>query len=731
MQRIKAKLNTVIVCFCFIAVIIMAILYVKVLSDDFYVTTTSYLSELSSQTASSIQNRVDDNLQKLVAIGDMISASEITTDQILPTLEAISNRNTFKRIGIIDLQGNAKTSDGHDFYAGDREYYHQALTGKTVISSMIKDVVDDKNINVYAVPIYHNAIITEVLFATNDSSNLASSLSISSFKGQGYFWICDTTGQSMIAHQENDQLNHIENITSLDFQDDFTLDALKTNKMGVTSFKENNEMYYMSYIPLEVNNWYLCSIVPKSITDSQINHFLFIAIITWIVISIVCLTLILIVYYTRKHNKEKLELLAYIDPLTKHYNFNKFISICNQKKELYALIEFDISGFRWFNEIHGKEVGDAMLCNIQCCLDQWIEEGELCTRIDGDHFAIALKTQDTAVIEKRMTSLFMMVRMRFAKQYNTSNYYFNCGVFYIKTFAITIQSGIEKAVYAKKKKSYAFQDTISFYSKDMYEEELAGMKLVDALPQSINNEEFKVYIQPKVDVKTEQVHYGEALVRWLHPVYGLLSPATFIPIFEKNGLLETLDIYIFEKVLQVLEGWNKKGLVVSISINVSRTYIFNHGYIDVIKALLKQYDVEPSQIEIEITETVALDRKEELIAIIKELKDMHIRISLDDFGSGYSSLNMLKDIPIDVIKLDQGFFRNERDTQKRSNIIISEIIKLSKRLDITTVAEGVEVKEQSDFLKEINCDYIQGYYYYKPMTVEDFEILITNQSKHP
>lgn len=187
-------------------------------------------------------------------------------------------------------------------------------------------------------------------------------------------------------------------------------------------------------------------------------------------------------------------------------------------------------------------------------------------------------------------------------------------------------------------------------------------------------------------------------------------------------MLESLDFYIFKKALKQIYDWDIRfDIKINISINVSRTYIFNEGYVAKLINLVKECKVDPKQVEIEITETTALNHKEELIKILNKLKKHHFKVALDDFGSGYSSLNILKDLPIDVVKIDQEFFRTNDYTHTRGHIIIEEVIELCHKLNLEVVAEGVETVEQKDFLVAHNCDYIQGYYYFKPMLLKEFE----------
>lgn len=719
---------------CAFIFIVMATLYIHVLSIDFQQSTKDSLIEISKQSAVTVENRIQDNFAKLTAISDMLNARNINNEDTFTTLEVISQRNTFKRIGIIDLQGQAKSSDGTTFYAGDREYYASALQGTPTMSKMLVDRTDQLNIHVYAVPIYNdyedNQVIA-VLFATNSTENLSNNLNIFSFNGAGYSEICDKDGDIVLTSNHVDAPKDIQNIQEFNFSESFSIDEFQEKTSGVIDFKNKEKKeYYLSYIKIDVNDWYLFSIVPKNVASAKISQFMVIAIATWVIVAGICVGLMIIMYRSRRENQKKLLEFAYNDPLTNHYNFNKFSSVCQGYKDLdkYSIVEFDVKGFRWFNEIYGQDKGDDLLKTILQCLDQMITTNELCTRIDSDHFTILLKSQDKADITSRLMQLKQDVHMAFSKHHITSTYYFHFGVFHIDK-TNDIRGCLEKAEYAKNQTSLLDKDSIIFYTKEMYDGALEAIKLSDELHEAMEHHDLKVFIQPKVSLHDNTILHGEALVRWQHPKLGLIPPDKFIPIFEKNGLLQQLDLYVLENVLKTLENWNTEIGKITIAINVSRAYVFNAGYINTIKSLFDKYSVNPSQIEIEITETVVFDHKEELIVIIKELQSLGLSIALDDFGSGYSSLNMLKDIPIDIIKLDQGFFSRDKENKTRSEIIIDEVITLSKRLGIITVAEGVEVKEQNDYLKAIGCDYIQGYYYYKPMPLKEFEKLLHEKNK--
>ena len=234
------------------------------------------------------------------------------------------------------------------------------------------------------------------------------------------------------------------------------------------------------------------------------------------------------------------------------------------------------------------------------------------------------------------------------------------------------------------------------------------------------NGEFKLYLQPKFDPVTEKIVGAEALVRWISPEDGMIPPNRFIPVFEENGFITKLDDYMILAVAKLQSEWKLKGQKqVPVSVNISRVNFVKEDLAAHICHLVDSYGADHAGIELELTESAVFGNKERLMQILKELKLCGFSISMDDFGTGYSSLNSLKDLPIDVLKLDMDFFRGE-DEQQRGEIVVKETIRLAQALHLKIVAEGIEKKEQVEFLAEQGCDMIQGFYFAKPMPVEEF-----------
>ncbi len=247
---------------------------------------------------------------------------------------------------------------------------------------------------------------------------------------------------------------------------------------------------------------------------------------------------------------------------------------------------------------------------------------------------------------------------------------------------------------------------------------------------ALERNEFEVYMQPKVDLKTGEISGAEALVRWNHPELGLLNPIRFIPIFEKNGFITKLDKFVFDQVCLYLRSWLNLGYhVVPVSVNVSRIHFLNANFVHDYNKIKENYNIPDNLIEIEITESVVFsnEKEDEIFTVMRKFRNDGFDISMDDFGSGYSCLGLLKDMPIDTLKLDKIFLEHIEDYS--SQIIVNNIVNMAKNLNLNVISEGVETDMQVDFLRDIGCDMAQGFIFEKPIPISEFNALICNGRK--
>ena len=288
---------------------------------------------------------------------------------------------------------------------------------------------------------------------------------------------------------------------------------------------------------------------------------------------------------------------------------------------------------------------------------------------------------------------------------------------------VDINAAIDRCKIAKSTLKGTHYSSIAFYDGSIRDRALREKDYENIMPAALKRHEFQCYLQPKYGLRTRNIEGAEALIRWNSKEFGFISPGDFIPIAEKNGFVVELDFFILEEVCKTMRKWIDEGRKpVVISVNQSRLHLNYDDYIWRLREIVDKYDIPYEYIELELTESVFTENAEKLLKIMHKLHEIGFKLSLDDFGSGYSSLNMLKDMPVDVVKIDKEFFSDTMNTRK-GRAVISTVVDLANNLDMDVISEGVETREQVEFLTEIHCAMVQGYYFAKPMPIADFEKL--------
>lgn len=707
----------------------MAFFYVANLRTNLIDELKVNLREIARSTTSTIEIRINENLKVLGNLSAMLeNEGSASKEELIAALDKAYEQSDYLRFGIADKNGDCYTSDRVSFNVADRSYFKAAMKGEASFSDSLEDKLAGYLLNVYAVPVYEGDNITHVLFASSKTDDVAHDLLSEIYNGQGFTAIGDREGNIILNSISTHADLKITTLADISFMDDFDLQELMDGKSGVTRFRNSKkEERFMAYEPLGINNWYVYSVIPVSVVSSRINSFLTLATITWIIIALLFSAIIFYMYLSRAKSDHRIEKVIFYDELISHYNYNKFRMYVENildsgQGEDYTMIEFDVSDFKMFNELYGYQGGDALLKTAMNVCDESCGNQEYCARIVADRFILFWKTQKQEEIVLRYVWLSEEIKKRMKSIFEQFKVDFYAGFYMLDKEEREFSRCHDRCMYAKNRIKKDKVQPYAFFSEDMYERILFDKKLESLMETALLDEEFKVYLQPKVRLSDESVVGAEALVRWVSPIYGMISPGNFIPLFESNGFLEQLDMYMLDHVCSIFERWDKQGMGIQrISFNVSRMYIFRPGFAKKIYDIVKKHGVNPACIEVEITENVIFDRSEELVEIIHELHDYGFIISMDDFGSGYSSLNMLKDIDIDVIKLDQVFFQTNFGNQVRANEIVAGMIRMAKTLDIEIVAEGIEKEEEVHFLRSVGCDQIQGYYYAKPLPLSEFE----------
>lgn len=383
----------------------------------------------------------------------------------------------------------------------------------------------------------------------------------------------------------------------------------------------------------------------------------------------------------------------------------------------YAMVHLRMDKYRSFCTCFGVREGEELLERFYRVLRKHIKRKEAMAHYEKADFALLLCYTDPAELEARIGGLEQALNAL------TPNIklYFSVGVSLVENRQRDVEELYNNAISARGMLGEDVEHRIAFFDIEMKKQQLWERKVEDEMDRALKNKEFKVYLQPKYSAKEERIAGAEALVRWMHPVEGFVPPNRFIPIFEKNGFILQLDDYMLEEVARQQSKWIENGqTVVPISVNISRAHFTREDLAEHICQIVDKYNVPHDVIELELTESAFFDDKQVLLDTVKKLRGHGFIVSMDDFGAGYSSLNSLKELQIDVLKIDADFFRGV-DSVERGMLIVSEVIDLAKKLDMKIVAEGIESREQVDFLAAQECDLIQGYYFAKPMSLEEFE----------
>ena len=425
-----------------------------------------------------------------------------------------------------------------------------------------------------------------------------------------------------------------------------------------------------------------------------------------------------------KLNGVVVDYLATYDELTGIYNKQAFYSktkemLLDNPDKNFDLLRINIERFKVLNDLFGESTGDKLLRYIGKFLKEINLPLCVSGRLYADNFVVCYEAGKGD--SRRMINTLQMVADSFAINNRTI---LSFGLYRIDDKTLPVSVMCDRANMALWKAKGNFKNPYCEYDEKMRQQVLKEQKIINAMEMAIQNKEFTLYLQPKYDIEKGTIIGAEALVRWISLENGFISPGDFIPVFENNGFVYEVDKFIWEESCRYLRKWLDEGREVHpISVNVSRIDLYDPKLVQHLVDLREKYQLPSQYLELEITESAYTEDPEQIITITRQLREAGFVILMDDFGTGYSSLNMLKDIQIDVLKLDMGFLKSSDYSAKGGNILTA-ILKMAESLKMQTIAEGVETKEQVEFLKSIGCKYVQGFYYSKPLPVDEFEKLI-------
>lgn len=392
----------------------------------------------------------------------------------------------------------------------------------------------------------------------------------------------------------------------------------------------------------------------------------------------------------------------------------------------YQILAIEVEDFRRINGAYGWEEGDNCLRILASCIrDEFGGQDSILAHGDADKFFVFRKKCDD------LTEKYESIQTLILDRYKKAKIKINFGVYNIDDIHINVSDMCDYVLLAIDNAKSNKETKIIYYDESFRNKIIREQMITNIADDSLNENQFKVYLQPKYDIATNTIMGAEALVRWIHPTLGFMSPGEFIPIFEKNGFITKLDIYIWERVCYLLGRWKKIfGKCLPVSVNVSRIDVYRKDLPNIFLDMIERYGVEPQSLHIEITETAYMENAERLVETVTKLKEHGFVIEMDDFGSGYSSLATLNEIPFDIIKIDMKFIQSNTIFTNSHNIL-GTIINLAKWMNALVICEGVETEKQLEYLRKLNCNFVQGYYYCKPIPEDEFEQKLMNDGFNP
>lgn len=510
------------------------------------------------------------------------------------------------------------------------------------------------------------------------------------------------------------------------------VDSMLMGKAVTIPVTSNKDTRYVTCSRIN-DLWYLVSIVPQNLVISHIRYGVTMSLSIFVFLLIAIALVFVYLEFLREKNSKQVYDLAYTDSLTGIDNWERMKTeaqyVLNSRNaymggDQYYYVSIDINNFRMLNDIFGRGSGDEILKYCAKCVSEAIGKDELCCRKNSDEFDLLLKARNNSAVKLRLENLIAKIADLPEEKSVSVNVV--CGVrpivLPLKRKFLTI---VDEAEIVRKNLKKSSGSGIAFFNDEIRQTIIEERMMESEMENALLTGQFEVYIQPKYELENEKIAGGEALIRWNHPKLGLIPPFRFIPMFEESGNIDKLDRYVLEKVCRMLRERLDAGQnVVPISVNLSRVELANNLLVEELEEISDKYKIPRELIEFELTESVSFEDTNRLINVISKLKDSGFLVSMDDFGTGYSSLSLLTSLNLDMLKIDRGFIVSlgENAENSKAQSLVRDIINMSLHLNIRPLAEGVETEKQKEFLSSSGCEYIQGYYYAKPMPMADFEL---------
>ncbi|MGX4598616.1 bifunctional diguanylate cyclase/phosphodiesterase [Faecalimicrobium sp. JNUCC 81] len=738
-KNIKNSIGIFLMALIFMIVTIVAVSYTKEMLENSINQNKENIKEITIQISHNIESKINNYISELKFIGSKVKLNDNKELQI--STDILNNKvqyKEFNKILVLGLDGKGKNNLGEDvFFKNDEILERTTKENKPIIlhSSRIKSYEND--VVLYSVPIVNNNKLMGIVIGINDMSSLTKELKNGIYEGKGCSYIINNSGDILFSMHEHKLRKNV-----YDFLDKNSADEMKSYHEGNEYWEVRGEIHgkksYFGFSKINDTDWYMVTSVPSKNILLQIQDSA--KIMLSILIMVILLSLIICSYIIKiqKNNEKKVMDIAFKDSLTGIINYNKFVSeaeeyILRQRRRKCVLVCFDIDKFKLINDIYGYKIGDEILKIISNNLKYYFKGDIVYGRLGGDTFGVLLETKE----EFKIDQIAEFIKKKIGNIESTKNLNLeisvdlSIGIYKIENETINMKKFIDNADMARlKSKETRYREYVVF-DENMSKEKKKILQMERDLFLAIRNKEFSLHYQPKFNINTGKIVGAEALIRWIHPTMGMVSPMEFIPLAEKTRFINNIGQWVFDEVCKKLRSWIDEGIeVVPIAINLSRVELYQQDLVDMLRFGINRYKIDPRLIEIEITESTALNDIEFINEKLSEIKTLGMKVAMDDFGTGNSNLSSLKDIQIDVLKLDKSLLLDIENNEK-TELMLKSIVDLSKNLSLNTVCEGVENMSQVEILKGTGCEIVQGYVFSKPVEVEKYKkLLLRNRNRN-
>ena len=707
--------------------------------------------DVRTHVADASKDAASDFDRLLTTDREILSVSALSLENSYPwpdeatlseTLAHYAQNNHFTLIGVVLTNGEA---------------YYSSTTVRPLSQAALDDILKHIQKEPFYITVrprekgnYNSAVIIQAialdpndaepvgaLFAVQKEEAYQEILALSALGSSGHAIVMNRQGDVVLSYEDSPYKNIFKALESVYLDPSVSLDTLRTQIAKGESVligfrtREDGVHNFLQFVPIGTNKWYMVISVPATYVEEQASQVTKLSLLLFGAVFLVFYFLIFFILRLRDDSNMRLFTTAFVDPLTGADNFARMTEQFDKRLARLdghgVLLIFDINKFKVINDLHGYERGNDVLKRIAHVLQEEMAETESFCRSTADNFVLLLAYQnDRKALLKRLNDLSTRLRRDCSVADPRLMLDFSFGVYEIAQANIPFYIMLDRAHLALEQAKQSME-RIQFYEEQDRARIVAERRIESEMESELENREFEIYLQPQYDFNSGKMRGAEALVRWNRGEDRVARPDEFIPIFERNGFILKLDMFIFEEAARLLAKWKNENVPpVRIAVNFSRLHLNDSRFIPQIRRIAAAYQVPTHLLEVELTESVIFNNLERAQEVMSGLHLYGFSVAMDDFGSGYSSLNVLKNLHFDSIKLDKEFLSGFEENPYAKKVVEGSA-KMIKTLGASIVAEGIETREQVEFLRGIGCDLAQGYFFSRPVKADTFEQMLKEQ----